>query len=162
MTSFRVGTGYDAHPLVPGRRLMLGGVHIPHEKGLEGHSDSDVVCHAIVDALLGAAGLGDIGTFFPPSDARYKDAPSLTFVEFTAKKLAEARWRIGNVDVTIIAQHPRMSPHVPEMRKRLSAALGIEPARLGIKSKSTNGLGFEGRSEGIAAQAVALIEQATS
>ncbi len=159
---FRVGTGYDAHPLIAGRPLMLGSVSIPYEKGLDGHSDSDVVCHAIVDALLGAAGLGDIGTFFPPTDARYKDAPSLTFIEFSAKKLAEHKWRIGNVDVTIIAQKPRMSPHIPEMREKLSAALGITLEQISIKSKSTNGLGFEGRSEGIAAQAVALIEQRTA
>ena len=155
----RVGTGYDAHPLVGGRPLVLGGVRIPYERGLAGHSDSDVVAHAIVDALLGAAGLGDIGQHFPPSDPKYKDADSMGFVTETARLLDARGWRISNLDVTIIAQEPRLAPHVPKMCDVLSHALGIRPDQVSLKGKSTNGLGFEGRGEGIAAQAVALIEK---
>lgn len=155
----RVGTGYDAHPLIVGRPLMLGGVHIPYERGLAGHSDSDVVAHAIVDALLGAAGLGDIGQHFPPSDPRYKEADSMEFVAETARLLSAHQWRISNIDVTIVAQEPRLSPHLPKMREALSRALGVRPEQVSLKGKSTNGLGFEGRSEGIVAQAVALIEK---
>ena len=155
----RVGTGYDAHPLVLGRPLVLGGVHIPYERGLAGHSDSDVLAHAIVDALLGAAGLGDIGQHFPPSDSRYKDADSMGFVEQTARLLGAHQWRISNVDATIVAQEPRLAPHLPKLCEALSRALGIRPDQVSVKGKSTNGLGFEGRGEGIAAQAVVLIEK---
>ena len=155
----RVGTGYDAHPLVLGRPLVLGGVRIPYERGLAGHSDSDVLAHAIVDALLGAAGLGDIGQRFPPSDPRYKDADSMGFVEETARLLDAHQWRISNVDATIVAQEPRVAPHLPNMCEALSRALGIRPDQVSVKGKSTNGLGFEGRGEGIAAQAVVLIEK---
>ena len=155
----RVGTGYDAHPLVLGRPLVLGGVRIPYERGLAGHSDSDVLAHAIVDALLGAAGLGDIGQRFPPSDPRYKDADSMGFVEETARLLDAHQWRISNVDATIVAEEPRVAPHLPNMCEALSRALGIRQDQVSVKGKSTNGLGFEGRGEGIAAQAVVLIEK---
>ena len=155
----RVGTGYDAHPLVLGRPLVLGGVRIPYERGLAGHSDSDVLAHAIVDALLGAAGLGDIGQRFPPSDPRYKDADSMGFVEETARLLDAHQWRISNVDATIVAEEPRLAPHLPNMCEALSRALGIGQDQVSVKGKSTNGLGFEGRGEGIAAQAVVLIEK---
>ena len=146
------------HPLVEGRRLIIGGVHIAYVRGLAGHSDSDVLAHAIVDALLGAAGLGDIGQHFPPNDPNLKDADSMRFVVQTARLLLDAKWSIANIDATIVAQEPRLAPHIPEMRETLSRALGVEVSRVSLKGKSTNGLGFEGRSEGIAAHAVALIE----
>ncbi len=158
----RVGVGYDAHPLVLGRPLVLGGVHIPHSRGLAGHSDSDVVAHAIVDALLGAAGLGDIGAYFPPGDSRFQDADSMGFLVQTVRLLSSRGWRIGNVDATIIAQEPRLAPHVPQMRENLSRALGVSIDQISVKGKSTNGLGFEGQGRGIAAHAVALIEAAHS
>ena len=156
----RVGVGYDVHPLAAGRPLVLGGVRIPYERGLAGHSDSDVLAHAVVDALLGAAALGDIGSHFPPSDPRYKDADSMAFVGHAVRLLAQRRWHICNVDATMVAQEPRLAPHVPRMRENLSRALGVDVARVSVKAKSTNGLGFEGRGEGIAAHAVALIESA--
>lgn len=155
----RIGIGYDAHPLVPGRALVLGGVHIPSDRGLEGHSDADAVAHAIVDALLGAAGLGDIGQHFPSSDPRWKGASSLGFLEYTARLLAQNGWRIVNVDATILAQSPRLSPHYEAMRRNIARALGIEQSCVSVKATTTDGLGFEGRGEGIAAQAVALIEE---
>lgn len=157
----RVGVGYDVHPLAEGRPLILGGVRVPHHRGLQGHSDSDVLAHAIVDALLGAACLGDIGTHFPPSDPRYKDADSMAFVSHAMRLLADRRWRLNNVDATIIAQEPRLAPHLPEMRRSLSRALGVGADQVSVKGKSTNGLGFEGRLEGIAAHAVVLIESIT-
>jgi 2-C-methyl-D-erythritol 2,4-cyclodiphosphate synthase len=157
----RVGVGYDMHPLTEGRELVLGGVTVPFERGLAGHSDSDVVTHAIVDALLGAAALGDIGTHFPPDDPAYKDATSLGFLERTAAMLAENNWRVANVDATIIAQQPRLNPFVEQMRRNMAQALGLPIDRVSVKGKSTNGLGPEGRGEGISAQAIALIETAT-
>ena len=158
----RVGVGYDVHPLVPGRALILGGVHVPYDKGLGGHSDSDVLTHAIVDALLGAANLGDIGGHFPPGDPRFENADSLTFVAETLRLLEEARWRISNVDATIVAQEPRLAPHIQQMRRRLSQAMSVDVEQVSIKGKSTNGLGFEGRGEGVAAHAVVLIEASSS
>lgn len=159
MSTPRVGIGYDSHPLAEGRRLIIGGVHIPFARGLAGHSDSDVLAHAVVDALLGAAALGDIGAKFSPEDPQYKDASSLIFLQSAARLLIEQKWRIGNVDVTIIAQQPKLAPFIPQMRSNVAAALGITLEQLSVKAKSTNGLGFEGRGEGIAAQAVALLER---
>ncbi|MBF8299111.1 MAG: 2-C-methyl-D-erythritol 2,4-cyclodiphosphate synthase [Dehalococcoidia bacterium] len=154
----RVGVGYDVHPLIEGRPLVLGGVRISYPRGLAGHSDSDVVAHAIIDSLLGAAGLGDIGQRFPPTDPNLKNADSLGFVVETARLLRASQWSITNIDVTILAQEPRLAPHLLEMREILSRALGVEIERVSLKGKTTNGLGFEGRGEGIAAHAVALIE----
>ena len=162
MSLQRVGVGYDIHPLTEGRELVLGGVTVPFERGLAGHSDSDVLTHAVVDALLGAAALGDIGTHFPPDDPAYKDAPSLGFLERTAALLAENDWRVVNVDATIIAQQPRLSPFVEQMRRNLAQALGLRIDQVSVKGKSTNDLGPEGRGEGISARAVALLETASS
>jgi 2-C-methyl-D-erythritol 2,4-cyclodiphosphate synthase len=154
----RIGHGYDAHPLKKGRKLVIGGVEIPHETGLEGHSDADVLCHAIADALLGAAALGDIGKLFPPSDAKWKDARSTLFLKQVARLLKSKGWRIENVDATIIAQQPKLAGYYEQMRSNISSALGLTPERVSVKATTTNGLGYEGRGEGIAAQAVALIE----
>lgn len=158
----RVGIGYDVHPLVRGRPLILGGVRVPYDQGLDGHSDSDVLTHAIVDALLGAANLGDIGTHFPPNDQRFENADSLMFLAKTQRLLEESRWRISNVDATIVAQAPKLASYIKAMCRRLSQAMGIEIDQVNIKGKSTNGLGFEGRGEGIAAHAVVLIEASIS
>ncbi len=161
MSLQRVGVGYDLHPLTEGRDLVLGGVTVPFERGLAGHSDSDVLSHAVVDALLGAGALGDIGTYFPPDDPAYKDTKSLGFLERTAALLAENHWRVANVDATIIAQKPRLSPFVERMRQNLAQALGLGIDQVSVKAKSTNGLGPEGRGEGISAHAVALLETAS-
>ena len=155
----RVGIGFDVHPLTAGRRLVLGGVDVPFEKGLAGHSDGDVLTHAVVDALLGAVALGDIGTHFPSSDPRYRDARSLLLLERVAGMLRDKGWRIENVDATIIAERPRLTPFVEAMRKGLGAALGLPGDRISVKAKTTDGLGYTGRGEGIAAYAVALVEQ---
>ena len=154
----RIGQGFDAHALVPGRKLVLGGVEIAHEQGLEGHSDADVLLHAICDALLGAASLGDIGWHFPDSNPAFRGADSRVLLRATAKKLADAGFRIVNVDSTIIAQAPRMAPHVAKMIGNIAADLGLKPAAISVKATSTDRLGFAGRGEGIAAQAIALIE----
>ena len=153
----RIGQGFDAHALVAGRKLVIGGVAIPHEKGLAGHSDADVLIHAVCDALLGAAGLGDIGGHFPDSDARYKDIDSRKLLREVARLLRERGLRPANVDATIIAQAPKMAPHIPAMRANLAADLGIAPDAVNIKAKTTEKLGFVGRGEGIAAEAVALV-----
>jgi len=153
----RIGSGYDSHPLVPGRKLILGGVAIPFTRGLLGWSDADVAIHAIIDALCGAADLGDIGTLFPPQDPEYEDISSLTLLAKTGKLVKDRNFGIVNIDVTIIAQQPHLSPFTPKMRERLGQALKIDPARITVKATSTNGLGFIGREEGIAAQAVALL-----
>jgi len=153
----RVGIGYDSHPLVSGRPLVLGGVDIPYDKGLSGWSDADVATHAIIDALCGAADLGDIGTLFPSQEPEYKDISSLVLLSKTGELLKAKGLKVANIDVTIIAQNPKLSPFVPEMRKRLSHALGVESTRVTIKATTTDGLGFIGREEGIAAQSVALI-----
>jgi 2-C-methyl-D-erythritol 2,4-cyclodiphosphate synthase len=152
----RVGQGFDVHALVPGRKLVIGGVPIPYGKGLEGHSDADVLLHAICDALLGAAGLGDIGRHFPDSDPAYKDADSRSLLREVRSRIG--RYRIVNIDATILAQEPRMAPHVARMAENIAADLGIGPGSINIKATTTERLGFLGRLEGIAAQAVVLIE----
>ena len=154
---FRVGIGFDSHPLAPGRRLVLGGVEVPHDRGLAGHSDGDVLVHALLDALLGAADLGDKGTHFPSSDPQYKDISSLLLLERVASILAGAGWRVSNVDATMLAQTPRLGPFIPAMKERTAAALSVPPGRVSIKATTTDYLGFVGRAEGIAAVAVACV-----
>ena len=153
----RVGIGCDSHPLVSGRRLILGGVDIPYDKGLSGWSDADVATHAIIDALCGAADLGDIGTLFPSQEPKYKDISSLVLLSKTSELLKAKGLRVVNIDVTIMAQSPKLSPFIPQMRKRISQALNVESTQVAIKATTTDGLGFIGRGEGIAAQSVALI-----
>lgn len=157
MLDLRVGTGFDVHAFAPGRRCVLGGVCVPHERGLAGHSDADVLVHAVMDALLGAAALPDIGRLFPDDDAAYLDADSLGLLAQVGARLAETGYALANVDATIIAQAPRMAPYIEQMRANIAGALGVEPARVGVKATTTEHLGFTGRKEGIAAQAVALI-----
>jgi len=157
MTRFRVGNGFDAHRLVAGRPLRLGGVHVPSDRGLEGHSDGDCAVHALCDALLGAAAAGDMGQHFPSGDPRWKGADSLTFLEQVRHLLDERGWVIENVDVTVIAQAPVLAPHLGPMREALARRLGLELDAVSVKVKSTDGLGALGRSEGIAAQASALL-----
>jgi 2-C-methyl-D-erythritol 2,4-cyclodiphosphate synthase len=152
----RIGQGFDVHALIPGRRLVIGGVTIPYDKGLEGHSDADVLLHAICDALLGAAALGDIGQHFPDSDAAYKGADSRKLLREVRKKIG--KFKIVNIDATILAQAPRMAPHVAKMIDNIAADLGIAPGAINIKATTTEQLGFVGRGEGIAAQAVVLLE----
>ncbi len=152
----RIGQGFDVHALVAGRKLVIGGVTIPHGRGLEGHSDADVLLHAICDALLGAAGLGDIGRHFPDTDAAYKGADSRALLRQVKVKLGKAK--IINIDATILAQEPRMAPHVPRMIENIAADLGIAPGAVNVKATTTERLGFLGRAEGIAAQAVVLLE----
>lgn len=154
----RVGQGSDIHALVAGRRLIIGGVDIPHERGLLGHSDADVLVHAIIDALLGAAALGDIGRHFPDSDERYRGADSRVLLRATRDLLAQAGWAIINVDSTINAQRPKMAPHIPMMIETLAADLQLPVGRVNVKAKTAESLGFVGRQEGISADAVALIE----
>jgi 2-C-methyl-D-erythritol 2,4-cyclodiphosphate synthase len=154
----RIGQGFDVHALVAGRRLVIGGVDIPHHKGLEGHSDADVLLHAICDALLGAAGMGDIGQHYPDSDPSYSGADSRGLLRDVAKKLRQQNFKVINVDATIVAQAPRMLPHIPRMIGNIAEDLGVKPAAINIKATTTEGLGFVGRLEGIAAQAIALIE----
>ncbi|MEW6033468.1 MAG: 2-C-methyl-D-erythritol 2,4-cyclodiphosphate synthase [Chloroflexota bacterium] len=154
----RAGIGYDVHPLIQGRRLVLGGVDIPFHLGLGGHSDGDVLTHAIMDALLGAAALPDIGTHFPPDDPRYKGASSLSLLREVRVLLLKKGFSITNVDVTVIAERPRVAPFVADMRRQLGQLLDISPQRIGIKATTNEGLGFLGRGEGIAAIAVALVE----
>jgi 2-C-methyl-D-erythritol 2,4-cyclodiphosphate synthase len=154
---FRIGQGFDVHALVPGRRLVLGGVEIPYERGLLGHSDADVLAHAVTDALLGAAGLGDIGRHFPDTDARFAGADSLVLLAEAVRRVREAGYSVGNVDATIVAQAPRMAPHIDEMNARLARAIGVEVGQVNVKARTTERLGFEGRSEGISAHAVALL-----
>ena len=154
----RIGQGFDVHPLVLGRKLVIGGVEIQYEKGLEGHSDADVLLHAICDALLGAAGLGDIGQHYPDSNAEFKGVDSRRLLRDVASKLASLNLQVVNIDATIIAQEPRMAPHMARMIGNIAADLGIAPAMINLKATTTELLGFLGRREGIAAQAVALIE----
>ena len=154
----RIGQGFDVHALVTGRALIIGGVTIAFEKGLDGHSDADVLLHALCDALLGAAALGDIGRHFPDTDARYKGADSRVLLREVAKLLGDNGFQVINLDSTIIAQAPRMSPYIPAMVANLAADLGIEPGRINVKTKTTERLGFTGRGEGIAAEAIALVE----
>ena len=153
--SVRIGNGFDVHALVPGRKLILGGVEIPYERGLDGHSDADVLLHALADAILGALALGDIGRHFPDSDARWKGADSRVLLRQVAGLATLAGYRIGNVDVTVIAQAPRLAPHVQLMRERIAADLGCEVDCVSVKATTTERLGFAGRGEGIAALASA-------
>ena len=154
---YRVGTGADAHALTIGRALVLGGVSIPHPTGLAGHSDGDVLSHAVIDALLGAAGAGDIGTHFPPGDPSLAGISSLLLLGRTVEALEADGWCIANVDATMLAQRPRLSPHVPAMRQNIAAALSVEQSQVSVKATTTDYLGFTGREEGIAAVAVALL-----
>ena len=154
----RVGLGYDFHRLVEGRRLILGGVEIPFPKGLAGHSDGDVLTHALCDALLGAAGLADIGQFFPDTDLKWKDASSLALLARVVEAVGEQGLAVVQVDTVIIAQQPKLAPHFPRMREKLAEVLGVEPAQIGVKAKTTEGLEAIGRGEAMAAQAVALLE----
>jgi len=155
--SYRVGTGFDVHRLAPGRRLVLGGVPIPFDRGLEGHSDGDCLIHAICDALLGAAAAGDMGAHFPSSDPRWKGAESRIFLRHVASLLRERNLAIANIDATLIAQAPSLAPHLPAIREALSGVLGVTVDSVSVKAKSTDQLGALGRGEGIAAQAVALL-----
>jgi len=157
---FRVGQGYDVHALTPGRKLSLGGVGIPHPQGLLGHSDADVLLHAITDAILGGAGLGDIGGMFPDSDAKWEGADSRTLLRGAMDAVRAAGWRVGNVDATVIAQAPRIAPYVAAMCGNIAADLGIAVEAVNVKGKTNERLGFEGRGEGIAAHAVVLLVRA--
>ncbi|MGH8640633.1 MAG: 2-C-methyl-D-erythritol 2,4-cyclodiphosphate synthase [Burkholderiales bacterium] len=158
----RIGQGFDAHALVSGRKLVIGGVQVPYEKGLAGHSDADVLIHALCDALLGAAGLGDIGQHFPDSDARFKDIDSRKLLREVARLVKGRGLKVVNVDATVIAQAPRLAPHVPAMRANLVSDLGVAADAVNIKAKTTEKLGFVGRGEGIAAEAIALLEEQLS
>lgn len=160
MLNFRVGIGYDAHELVSGRPLVLGGVVIPFDKGLAGHSDADVVAHVLIDAILGAANMGSIGTWFPNTDATYAGAKSLDLLKKVIEALHERGFWLGNADVTVVAQAPKLMPHVPAMREAIALCTGMDPDRLSIKATTSEGLGFMGEGRGIAAHAVVLIYQA--
>ena len=155
----RIGHGYDVHRLAEERKLILGGVEIPHERGLLGHSDADVLTHAVMDALLGAAGMGDIGRHFPDTDPAYEGADSLKLLEHVVRLLARAGWRAGNVDATVIAQRPRLAPYIRQMEENLAGRMGIGADRVNVKATTEEKLGFTGAGEGIAAHAVALLEE---
>lgn len=155
--NFRIGQGYDVHALVPGRRLIIGGVHIEHSHGLLGHSDADVLLHAITDAVLGAAGLGDIGRLFPDTDTAHQDADSVLLLQSAVRRVQAAGWRVVNVDCTVVAQRPKIAPHVPAMQEIIASSLGVDASAVNVKGKTTEWLGFEGRGEGIAAHAIALL-----
>ena len=159
MTKLRVGHGYDVHRLVAGRALILGGVTVPFDRGLLGHSDADVLTHAVMDALLGAAALGDIGKLFPDSDAAYAGADSIALLERVTALLRKHGWQVGNVDATVVAQAPRLAPYIPEMRRRLAEAMGLDVDCVSVKATTEERLGFTGSGEGMAAHAVALIER---
>jgi len=154
---FRIGQGYDCHALVPGRALIIGGVKIPHRLGLLGHSDADVLLHAITDALFGAAGLGDIGRHFPDTDPNYAGADSRTLLKDAGRRVREVGYEIGNIDATLIAQAPKMAPHIPAMISHIAVDLDLDPEQVNIKAKTNERLGWEGREEGIGAQAIVLI-----
>lgn len=157
--SMLVGMGYDVHRLAAGRRLVLGGVEIPHDRGLDGHSDADVVLHALMDALLGAVGLGDIGRHFPPSDPAFKDADSLQLLQRVVELVAAEGYRPVNCDISLLAERPKIGPYAQQMRERIGAVLGVLPRRVGIKATTNERMGFVGREEGMAAYAVALVEE---
>jgi len=159
-SKIRAGTGYDAHPLVAERRLVLGGVEIPFSRGLDGWSDADVLTHAIIDALLGAAALGDKGVHFPPGDPEYRDIYSLGLLKIVINKLTEDGWKVINIDATVLAESPRLQDFIQPMCEKLSEALGIPLNRVSVKASTVNGMGFVGRGEGVAAHAVALLETA--
>jgi 2-C-methyl-D-erythritol 2,4-cyclodiphosphate synthase len=158
----RIGQGFDVHALVAGRKLVIGGVEIAHDKGLEGHSDADVLLHAICDALLGAAALGDIGQHFPDTDSRYRGADSRMLLREAARKVAAAGYRVVNVDATVIAQAPRLAPYMPAMVERIADDLGLQRGAVNVKATTSEGLGYTGRGEGIAALAVALLDRIES
>ena len=157
---FRIGHGYDVHRLVPERRLILGGVDVPHTVGLLGHSDADVLTHAVMDALLGAVALGDIGKHFPDTDPAYKGADSLVLLDHVVKLLAEHGWQVGNVDATIVAQKPKLAPFIPQMRQNLAHRMKVDLSQVNVKATTEEKLGFTGSEEGIAAHAVALLKRA--
>lgn len=157
MSNIRIGHGYDVHCLVEGRKLILGGVDVPWERGLLGHSDADVLTHAVMDALLGAAGLGDIGRHFPDNDPAYAGADSLRLLEHVIGLLKEKGYRVGNVDTTILAQRPKLAPHIPAMRDNLARALEVSPFQVNVKATTEEGLGFTGAEKGMAAHAVCLL-----
>ncbi len=159
MSEARIGTGFDVHRLVAGRPLMLGGVRVEHPRGLEGHSDGDCLLHAVCDAILGALGAGDLGRHFPSTDSRWKDAPSLRFLEAVARLMSDEGYAIGNLDATVVAQAPALAPHLEAMRARIAQALAAPAEAVSIKAKSADGLGAVGRGEGIAAQAVVLLQR---
>ena len=155
----RIGHGYDVHALVPGRKLILGGVEVPYELGLEGHSDADVLLHAVMDALLGAAGLGDIGLHFPDTDMRYKGADSRKLLEAVGEKIGKAGYRVGNIDVTMIAQKPKLKEYIPQMTQNIARALDIPVGRVNVKATTEEKLGFTGSGEGMSCHAVCLLEE---
>jgi 2-C-methyl-D-erythritol 2,4-cyclodiphosphate synthase len=157
---FRIGEGWDVHALVPGRKLILGGVHVPFDRGLLGHSDADALLHAITDALLGAAGLGDIGSHFPDTDARFAGADSAVLLAEAARAVRAQGWEIGNVDSTVVAQAPKLAPHIAAMRERTAQALGVAPGQVNVKAKTAEKLGPVGQGQSIEARAVALLVRA--
>ena len=155
---YRIGNGYDVHRLIKGRKLILGGVDIPHGLGLDGHSDADVLCHALCDSLLGACGAGDLGKYFPDTDNKWKGVSSLVLLEKSGELVAERGFQISNVDTTIVAQQPKIDPHIELMTTNISEILKVDPTQINIKATTTERLGFTGREEGIAAYAVALLQ----
>ena len=155
---YRIGNGYDVHRLIKGRKLILGGVDIPHGLGLDGHSDADVLCHALCDSLLGASGAGDLGKYFPDTDNKWKGVSSLVLLEKSGELVAERGFQITNIDTTIVAQQPKIGPHIKSMTTNISNTLKIDPTQINIKATTTERLGFTGREEGIAAYAVALLQ----
>ena len=158
----RIGIGYDSHALVEGRRLVLGGVEIPHDKGLSGHSDADAIAHAVIDAILGAAAVGDVGALFPPSDPQWKDADSMELLRAAVRRVEEQNYQVVNVDVSVVCEAPRLLPHVPAMRERLASVLDIPVGHVSVKGKTNEGMGWIGRGEGIAVVAVALLDAVLS
>ena len=156
---YRVGIGYDAHRFAEGRPLILGGVTVPHSKGLEGHSDADALCHAVSDAILGAAALGDMGKYFPDTDPKWKGADSLALLKECARMAKSKGWKIGNVDAVLVCQKPRLAPHLASMSRMIEQTLQVGPDRVNVKAKTTEGMGFEGREEGLSAQAVVMLEK---
>ncbi|MFQ5443987.1 MAG: 2-C-methyl-D-erythritol 2,4-cyclodiphosphate synthase [Nitrospinales bacterium] len=156
---FRIGNGYDVHKLVEGRKLILGGVEIPHPLGLDGHSDADALCHALCDALLGACSAGDIGHYFPPSDSQWKNISSLVLLEKVGQVCVDRQFKICNIDSVIVAQQPKLAPHIDKMKNNLASTLGIDADRVNVKATTTEGLGLTGQEQGIAAYAVALLER---
>ncbi len=157
-TRYRVGNGFDFHPLEAGRRLVLGGVEIKHDQGLRGHSDADVAAHALANAILGAIGAGDLGRHFPDSDPRYKDASSIALLEAVWKLAGSQGWRLGNADLTIFAERPKLKPYLDAMRERLAAAIGADQSRVNVKASSPEGIGALGRGDGMAAAAIVMLE----
>lgn len=155
---YRIGNGYDVHRLTQGRKLILGGVDIPHGLGLDGHSDADVLCHALCDSLLGACGAGDLGKHFPDTDTKWKDVSSLVLLEKSGKLVTDRGFKISNIDTTIVAQQPKIAPHIESMTTNISETLNIDRTQINIKATTTEQLGFEGREEGIAAYAIALLQ----